>query len=113
LKGRTQEGGGKDGEENWRIKLHGHQEADDSPADIAVKLLKSAPELAWREFDRQALNCRRSFTSYHPMANRRFLGVNDKNVATHESLLSPWFGKKRGRIGVKSALMRMPTVSHS
>ena len=67
--------------------------ADDSPADIAVKLLKSAPELAWREFDRQALNCRRSFTSYHPMANRRFLGVNDKNVATLESLLSPWFGK--------------------
>ena len=67
--------------------------ADDSPADIAVKLLKSAPELAWREFDRQALNCRRSFTSYHPMANRRFLGVNDKNVAKLESLLSPWFGK--------------------
>ena len=78
-------------EEEYHQIVSRCREADDSTADLAVKILLIAPEIAWREFDRQALKCLRSLVSYRAVETFPFLEITDERIAQLEKLLSPWF----------------------
>lgn len=66
-------------------------EEGDTAADIAVKILLERPEVAYREFDRQALQAKRSLVSYRVREGLPFLGVDDAKLEKFRSLVAPWF----------------------
>jgi hypothetical protein len=67
------------------------RDPDDTTADLAVKILLKAPAIAWREFDRQALQAQRSLVSFRVGAGVRFRGVTAARIAEFESFVAPWF----------------------
>jgi hypothetical protein len=79
-------------------KIEGLREEDDSAVDLAVKLLRRAPEIAWREFDRQALKCERSFTVFKVAPEWPELEFNEARQTGLESTLGTWF-ERHGRTG--------------
>ena len=74
-------------------------EEGDTTADIAVKILLTRPEVAYREFDRQALQAKRSLVSYRVRQGLPFLGVDKRKLDHFCSLVAPWF-EKHARSGV-------------
>jgi hypothetical protein len=66
-------------------------EPDDSSEDLAVKILLHAPDVAWREFDRRALQVRRSLVSFSHKPSLKFLAPDDQRIAQLENLMRPWF----------------------
>ena len=86
----------EDGYANLVARL---READDSAEDLAVKILIHAPEIAWREFDRQALQTRRSLVSFSCPPALGFLSPDASRVARLENLLRPWF-EQNARSGI-------------
>lgn len=74
-------------------------EEGDTAADIAVKILLERPEVAYREFDRQALQAKRSLVSYRVREGLPFLGVDEAKLERFRALVAPWF-ESNARSGV-------------
>lgn len=72
------------------------REEDDSAVDLAVKILRAAPEIAWREFDRRALQCGRSFSAFVAARELPVLDLTEARRAALESTLGSWF-ERNGR----------------
>lgn len=68
---------------------------DDTPEDLAARIIVHAPDVAWREFDRQALNARRSFQSYSVDPSLRAAAPDADRTASLERLMRPWFERNR------------------
>jgi hypothetical protein len=75
------------------------REKDDSDEDLAVKILIHAPDIVWREFDRQALQAKRTLASFTHNPVLKFLPPNEHRIAQLESLLGPWF-EENARSGI-------------
>jgi hypothetical protein len=75
------------------------REDDDSIEDLAVKILIHAPEVAWREFDRQALQAKRSLVSFAHHPSLKYLPPTPQRIARLENLLRPWF-ERNARSGI-------------
>ena len=86
-------------EDGYRNLVARLREADDSAEDLAVKILIHAPEIAWREFDRQALQARRSLVSFSCNPALGFLSPDAGRVERLENLLRPWF-EQNARSGI-------------
>ena len=67
------------------------REPDDSPADVAVKILRHAPHTAWREFDRRAMQCKRSFSVFAVADGLPEMPCGDEGIAGLEDALGSWF----------------------
>jgi hypothetical protein len=67
------------------------REEDDSVVDLAVKILRAAPEIAWREFDRRALQCERFFAAFVVPPEFPMLDFSTARQAGIESTLGTWF----------------------
>ncbi len=67
------------------------REEDDSVVDLAVKILRAAPEIAWREFDRRALQCERSFAAFVVPPEFPVLDFSTARQTGIESTLGTWF----------------------
>jgi hypothetical protein len=76
-----------------------HLEDDDTAEDLAVKIPIHAPDVAWREFDRQALQAKRSLVSFSSNPSLKFLPPSGMRVTKLESLLRPWF-EQNARSGI-------------
>ena len=68
---------------------------DDTPEDLAARIIVHAPDVAWREFDRQALRARRSFRSYSVDPSLRAAAPDADRIASLERVMRPWFEKSR------------------
>lgn len=66
---------------------------DDSPGDLALKILRQAPDDAWRAFDKKAVKVRRSMTSYR--TTKPFHAPTRERLAKIEKLMSPWFDSNK------------------
>lgn len=86
-------------EEGFELLVRELREPDDSAADLAVKILLRQPEVAWREFDRRALEVKRSLISYLTPTARTFHEPDRRRLKSLESLMSPWF-EANARSGV-------------
>lgn len=75
------------------------REDGDSTDDLAVKILIHAPDVAWREFDRQATQARRSLVSLGVRPGLKFLPPNDRRIDQFRDLVIPWF-KANARSGI-------------
>src|SRR5437870_13865611 len=72
------------------------READDAPGDLALKIIRHAPHIAWQVFDRRALTMQRSMTSYiavPPLTEPTF-----QRMTALAGVMSPWF-ESNGRSG--------------
>ncbi len=67
------------------------RDEDDGPADVAVKILLHAPDIALREFDRQALSADRSLVSFRLKPGMPVLEVSSELIERLKSILAPWF----------------------
>jgi hypothetical protein len=67
------------------------REPDDGEADVAVKILLHAPDVALHEFNRQALHSDRSLVSFRLKPGMPTLPVNPESIERLKSILSPWF----------------------
>lgn len=65
---------------------------DDTPADVAVKMLLKAPHIVWREFDRQAVRCKRSFLICRASSAGAPAEPSEEQLQKLEAILAPWFG---------------------
>jgi hypothetical protein len=83
--------GGINFEDGYEELVKRLREKDDSDEDLAVKILTHAPEIAWREFDRQALQTRRSLVSFSSNPAFKFRPPTSDRIAQLECLLAPWF----------------------
>ncbi|TAF23820.1 MAG: hypothetical protein EAZ71_12080 [Verrucomicrobia bacterium] len=92
-------------EDGYEAMVAAWLEPDDSTADLAVKILIHAPDIAWREFDRQALQARRSLVSFSCNPALGFLSPDASRVARLENLLRPWF-EQNARSGICSVHTR-------
>jgi len=86
-------------EDGYESLVNRLRENDDSDEDLAVKILIHAPDIAWREFDRQALQAKRSLASFTHNSVLKFLPPNEHRIAQLESLLGPWF-EENARSGI-------------
>jgi hypothetical protein len=86
-------------EDGYEALVKRLRENDDSDEDLAVKILIHAPDIAWREFDRQALQAKRSLASFTHNPVLKFLPPNEHRIAQLESLLGPWF-EENARSGI-------------
>lgn len=86
-------------EEGFERLVREVRASDDSAADLAVKIFLRQPEIAWREFDRRALDVKRSLISYLTPPERPILEPNRRRLSALESLMSPWF-EANARSGV-------------
>lgn len=75
------------------------RDGTDSDEDLAVKILIHAPDIAWREFDRQALQAKRSLVSFAHNPALKFLAPNAGRIAQLEKALGPWF-EENARTGI-------------
>ena len=73
------------------------REPDDAAGDLAIKLLREAPDVAWQIFDRRALGMSRSLTSYIASAPMR--EPTPARLAALERRMAPWF-ESNGRSDV-------------
>jgi hypothetical protein len=87
-------------------------ESDDSTEDLAVKILMHAPDVAWREFDRQALQTKRSLASFSHNPALKFLPPTAQRIAQFENLLRPWF-EQNARSGICRVHVREEAVGTS
>ena len=78
-------------EEDYADLLAECRGADDTPLDTAVKMFLRAPHIVWREFDRQAAKCQRTFTVFKPTEGSEAQPATPENLTKIESLLGPWF----------------------
>jgi hypothetical protein len=80
---------------NFETEYHqivqGLREPDDGPADVAVKILLHAPEVALREFNRQSLNTDRSLVSLRLKPGMPVLPFTPGSIERLKSILVPWF----------------------
>lgn len=67
------------------------REPDDGPADVAVKILLRAPDIALREFNRQSLNADRSLVSFRLKPGMPVLPFTPDSIERLKSILMPWF----------------------
>lgn len=86
-------------EERTDFSLESLREPDDSPGDLALKVIRHAPHIAWQVFDRRALALRRSMTSY--LVRAPFLTPTPERTAKLASEMAPWF-ESHGRSDVCS-----------
>ena len=63
----------------------------DTTADLAVKILIHAPDIAWREFDRRALQKPRSLVSFRVAEELPFRGISEARIEEFRSIVAPWF----------------------
>ena len=70
------------------------QEPNDSPADIALKILLYSPEIAWRAFDKRAVHVKRSMASFLVAEGRTFQEPNKERIRRLEKEMAPWFEDK-------------------
>ncbi len=72
---------------------------DDTAADLAVKILQHAPEVAWREFNRRVLMAPRTLVSLRVAGELPFRPINEARIKEFEEIVSAWFAKNaRGGI---------------
>lgn len=69
--------------------VEGLRESDDAPGDLALKIIRHAPHIAWQVFDRRALTMQRSMTSY--FAKEPLIEPSRERLAILEGAMSPWF----------------------
>ena len=67
-----------------------HEEGD-TEADLAVKLLLDYPDVASREYDRQALRADRSLVSFRVREGMNFLDIDKARLGRFKRTVSPWF----------------------
>jgi len=65
----------------------------DSIEDLAAKIIVTAPDVAWREFDRQALAKPRVLTSYRVQQGLPLLQMTPERMNELRDRLSPWFSE--------------------
>ena len=82
-----------DFEDNHAALVAKLRDDDDSPGDLALKILRKAPDDAWRAFDKKAVKVRRSMTSYR--AVKPLHAPNRERLAKLEKLMSPWFDSNK------------------
>ena len=92
-------------EEGYEKMVAGLLEPDDSQDDLHVKILLHAPEIAWREFDRQALHARRSLYSYSHYDRLPYFSPDADSAKKLEALMRPWF-EKNARSSICSVHLR-------
>ena len=80
-------------------------EPDDSQDDLHVKILLHAPEIAWREFDRQALYAKRSLYSYSHNPRLPYVPPDEDSARKLEACMRPWF-ETNARSGICSVHIR-------
>ena len=80
-------------------------ETDDSQDDLNVKILLHAPEIAWREFDRQALHAKRSLYSYSHNPRLPYSPPDEDSARKLEACMRPWF-ETNARSGICSVHIR-------
>jgi hypothetical protein len=78
-------------EDGYGRLVENYLEEGDSSTDLAVKILIHAPDVAWREFDRQALQARRSLVSFSVRPGLKFLPPNARRIDRFRELVIPWF----------------------
>ncbi len=67
------------------------QKPDDSPADVALKILLDSPDVAWRAFDRHALKVKRSMASFLADEAKAFHEPTKERLKKLEVAMAPWF----------------------
>ena len=67
------------------------REEDDGPADMAVKILLHAPDVALYEFNRQALVSDRTLVSFRLKSGMPVFEVTPERLDRLKVILSPWF----------------------
>lgn len=92
-------------EEGYEKIVAGLLEPNDSQDDLHVKILLHAPEIAWREFDRQALHAKRSLYSYSHYAQLPYYPPDADSAKKLETLMRPWF-EKNARSGICNVHIR-------
>ena len=75
------------------------REPDVGAPDLAVKILLEAPDVAIREFYRQALQAQRSLVSFRVRPGRPFLGTSRPRLEEFRAIVAPWF-RDHARSGV-------------
>lgn len=86
-------------EDGYEALVKRLRKGDDSDEDLAVKILIHAPDIAWREFDRQALQAKRSLVSFSHSPALKFLPPTGLRVTQLENQLGPWF-EENARSGI-------------
>ena len=86
----------EDGYQQLVAKL---REDGDSTDDLAVKILIHAPDVAWREFDRQAIQAPRSLVALSVRPGLKFRSPNARRIEHFRELAIPWF-KANDRSGI-------------
>jgi hypothetical protein len=86
-------------EDGYEALVKRLRDKDDSDEDLAVKILIHAPDIAWREFDRQALQAKRSLVSFSHSPALKFLSPTGQRIAHLENLLGLWF-EENARSGI-------------
>lgn len=86
-------------EDGYEALVKRLREKNDTDEDLAVKILIHAPDIAWREFDRQALQAKRSLVSFSHSPTLRFLPPDERRIAQLEMRLGPWF-EENARTGI-------------
>ena len=92
-------------EEGYDKLVESLLEPDDSQDDLAVKILLHAPEIAWREFDRQALHAKRALYSYTHNPRLPYHPPTEDCPQRLEVLMRPWF-EKNARSGICTVHLR-------
>ena len=67
------------------------READDTAADLAVKILMHAPDVAWREFDRRVLGIPRTLVSFRVAPELPFRPVTEARIEEFRGIVAEWF----------------------
>jgi hypothetical protein len=70
------------------------REPDDTPDDIAIKILRQDSRIVWREFDRRAVQQKRSFVKYSVTPFMVLSDPTDDRMERLAELWAPWFDKE-------------------
>jgi hypothetical protein len=82
-------------EDGYEALVAGLYQPDDAPEDIAARIIVHAPNVAWQEFDRQALRAKRAFKSYSVPPGTLFAPPDADRIASLEQVMRPWFERNR------------------
>lgn len=80
-------------EDGYASLIKSLREEGDSIEDMAAKIILTAPDVAWREFDRQALAKPRVLTSYRVNHGLPLLPSMSQRMDALRDHLSPWFSQ--------------------
>ena len=80
-----------DFESDYAALVRKLQKPDDSPADVALKILLDSPEVAWRAFDRHTLKVKRSMASFLADEAKAFHEPTKERLKKLEVAMAPWF----------------------